>query len=260
MSAPNWRVASGSYNQPTGLTAAPYAERMTPVTSSEIVLASASPRRRQLLAALGLEYRLAPADVDESPRPGESARALARRLACAKAAAVAERYADALVIAADTLVLLEGEILGKPASSSEALAMLARLRGRRHLVASGLALRHAATERSGAWVAETPVIMRPYDDEEMRSYVASGDPLDKAGAYAVQHDGFSPVARLEDCYANVVGLPLCHLYRALTEWGFQPPRHPLEACPWAVEQGGCAWAEAILAGEWLAQDEGCGPL
>lgn len=233
---------------------------MPPLTpQQEIVLASASPRRRRLLSVLGVVFRIAPADVDESPRPGEPARALARRLACAKAAAVAERHAGALVIAADTLVVLEGEILGKPTSPQEALAMLARLRGRRHLVDTGLALRHVAAGRSGALVAETPVVMRAYDDEEMRRYVASGDPLDKAGAYAVQHDGFSPVARLEDCYANVVGLPLCHLYRVLADWGLAPPRHPLQVCPWAVEQGGCAWAEAILTGEWLAEKGGCEP-
>jgi septum formation protein len=218
----------------------------------DIILASASPRRRQLLSALGVTFGVAPADVDESPLPGEHPHALARRLGQAKARVAAGQRRNALVIAADTLVVLGGEILGKPASRAEALAMLSRLRGRRHLVDTGLALHHAASGLSGVWVAETPVVMRTYGDDEMLRYVATGDPLDKAGAYAVQHDGFAPVARLEDCYANVVGLPLCHLYRALAVWGAPPPHHPLRVCPWAVERGGCEWANAILAGGWRA--------
>ncbi len=222
-----------------------------------LVLASASPRRRQLLAALGLTFHIAPADVDESFSPSADPRALALRLACAKARKVAEQFPEALIIAADTLVVLEGEILGKPGSPQEAVSMLERLRGRRHLVDSGFALWWALAHRQGAWVAETPVWMRPYRDEEIQRYVATGDPLDKAGGYAVQHEGFAPVERLEGCYANVVGLPLCHLYCALQGWGISPPRHPLEACPWAVEHSGCEWAGEILHGGWLAQVRGC---
>jgi len=227
------------------------------MASTSIILASASPRRRQLLAALGLAFDVIPADVDESPLPSVPPGALARRLACAKAHKVAQQFPEALVIAADTLVTVEGGILGKPTSPQEAVLMLKRLRGRRHWVYSGIALCWAAAHRQGAWVAETPVWMRSYSDEEIRRYVATGDPLDKAGAYAVQHAEFAPVARLEGCYANVVGLPLCHLYRALQAWGVVPPRTSLEACPWAVEHGGCEWAGAILEGGWLTPMRGC---
>lgn len=216
-----------------------------------IVLASASPRRRQLLGALGLTFEIIPAEVDESPLPLEAPHTLACRLALEKALKVAPHFPGALIIAADTLVVLEGQILGKPASPEEAAVMLKCLRGRRHLVDSGLALLWPSQNRRGAWLAETPVWMRSYSDEEIRRYVATGDPLDKAGAYAVQHEGFAPVERLEGCYANVVGLPLCHLYRILAAWGLTPPRPPLEVCPWAVEHRGCEWAEAILQGDWI---------
>lgn len=129
--------------------------------------------------------------------------------------------------------------------------MLRHLRGRRHWVYSGLTIlspRGAAPNEAtlARVVACTPVIMRDYGDEELERYVASGDPLDKAGAYAVQHETFRPIARLEGCYANVVGLPMCHLYRSLAgHWGVALG-HPLESCPYARQHAGCAWATAIL--------------
>lgn len=209
-----------------------------------IILASASPRRRQLLSLLGVSFRVVTSDADESVQPGESPIVLAQRLSAAKAEAVAKAHSGAVVIAADTMVVLDGEILGKPADECMAFEMLSRLRAREHLVYSGLALLDAMRGRRLIQVARTPVQMRDYTDAEIRSYVASGDPLDKAGAYAIQYQAFNPVALINGCYANVMGLPICHLYRGLRAWGFRALLHPLRCCPHAVRHG-CAWSAGI---------------
>ncbi|MFH1085669.1 MAG: Maf family protein [Chloroflexota bacterium] len=233
-------------------------------SAPQVVLASASPRRRQLLAAMTPDFRVAPADVDEARQGDETPGQMVRRLSLAKAHAAADLLSAReepptggwLVIAADTIVVdgqPHGAILGKPADAGEARQMLRRLRDRRHWVYSGLAI--LAIQDNGAphdaasppTVACTPVIMRAYDDDELERYVASGDPLDKAGAYAVQHTDFRPIARLEGCYTNVVGLPMCHLYGALPAACRSAWRHPLESCPYAREHTGCPWAAAILA-------------
>lgn len=212
-----------------------------------IVLASASPRRSELLGALGLGFRVMPAEADESPRPGESPARLARRLAEAKAAAVTRLPVNDLVIAADTLVVLDGEVLGKPCDAQEASDMLWRLRAREHAVMTALALAEPTSGQVLVQLARTGVLMRPYSREEIAAYVATDDPLDKAGAYAIQHPAFAPVARITHCYANVVGLPLCHLVRGIRRLGRETPRHPLDACPYALEHGGCPWSQAILS-------------
>ncbi len=180
---------------------------------SSILLASASPRRRELLSLLGLSFSIVVADVDEVDSDGESPQAMAQRLSRAKALAVASSHLSALVIAADTTVALDGESLGKPADAAQATAMLRALRGHPHQVYSGLTV--ALNDRSLTDLAESVVWMRDYNDEEIARYVASGDPLDKAGAYGVQHAGFHPAERVEGCFASVMGLPLCHLARAL---------------------------------------------
>lgn len=216
-----------------------------PEAQPEIILASESPRRRELLAALGLSFHIRPADVDETPLPGEAPAALALRLSNAKAEIVARQAPEALVIAADTLVVLEGEVLGKPASRRKALQMLRRLRGRTHSVVTGLTLRLESADIRDHQLAFTNVTMRSYRALETLLYVASGDPLDKAGGYAIQSQFFAPVARLDNCYANVMGLPLCHLYRVLAPWGVEM-YHPLDVCPWPQKHGGCAWAARIL--------------
>lgn len=219
-----------------------------PLEMPSIVLASRSPRRCELLSALGVAFTVCPADVDETPHPNESPIDLAKRLSRTKAYAIARDMPQALVIAADTLVIHKGRLLGKPGSPEEAFRMLRELRGCAHDVVTGLALVQTATDRESVQVACTPVFMRAYTDAEIYSYVKTGDPLDKAGAYAVQNAAFAPVERLEGCYANVVGLPLCHLYRVLRAWGFMV-RHPLQVCPWPLQHDGlCPWADAILAG------------
>jgi septum formation protein len=171
-----------------------------------IVLASSSPRRTQLLTLLGISHEIDPAHVDESPRPGEAPRAMAERLARAKATAVAARRPGVPVLAADTVVVLEGEMLGKPADPAEARAMLRRLSGREHVVITAVAL---ARDRQ-VWERcdETRVRFRRLGDETIADYVATGEPLDKAGAYGLQGYGSVLVERIEgDCF-GVIGLPL----------------------------------------------------
>lgn len=179
-----------------------------------LVLASASPRRRQLLGLLGVPFAVSAVDLDETPRPGEAPDALAARLARAKAHQAARAHPDRAVLAADTVVALGTELLGKPADAAEARAMLRLLRGRPHRVLTGLAV---VRDRRLVWegLTETAVWMRAYADEEVERYIASGRPFDKAGGYGIQDVDFRPVARITGCYPNVVGLPLCETARAL---------------------------------------------
>jgi septum formation protein len=192
-----------------------------------LLLASQSPRRHELLALLGLPFEVSAPDVAESPKPDESPAALAVRLSQAKARATCS---DAITIACDTVVALDGKLLGKPRDATEATAMLRRLRGRPHAVHSAVTVMERASDRVLTDTAETYVTMRAYTDAERAAYVASGDPLDKAGAYAIQHSGFHPVAEVQGCYANVMGLPLCHLTRCLRVWGIEPPHDVTTAC------------------------------
>jgi MAF protein len=138
-----------------------------------------------------------------------------------KASVAAKAIADeeALILAADTTVVFDGHILGKPADAAEARQMLNELRGKDHLVYTALALLRLPEKSLFTDFAETKVPMRDYSDKEIEAYIESGDPLDKAGAYAIQHAGFHPVAHMQGCFANVIGLPLCHLQRSLQKWG-----------------------------------------
>lgn len=179
-----------------------------------VILASNSPRRRELLGLTGLDFQILPADVDETPLEGKSASTYVQRLAANKAEAVGlQAGSKALVIAADTTVVDGNQILGKPVDNEDAAHMLRQLRGRRHHVYTALAILYQHQLKVDCCSTEVP--MRKYSDDEMQIYIASGDPLDKAGAYAIQHSGFHPADDLQGCYANVVGLPLCHLVRAL---------------------------------------------
>lgn len=192
---------------------------------------------------MGLRFGVVVPTVDERPEPHEAPERLVARLSLAKARTVAR--AGRLVIAADTVVVLDGQVLGKPADAAEAGEMLTRLQGRRHQVYSGLAA-VANGNRACVQVASTPVQMAPLQPEQVLAYVATGDPLDKAGAYAIQHPLLTNVVTVAGCYANVVGLPMCHLYRLLDAWGYPVPTHPLHCCPLAV-QSGCPWSSAITS-------------
>lgn len=198
-----------------------------PTHSTAIVLASASPRRRAFLTALGLDFTVLTADLDETPAAGEAPAALARRLAVEKARAIAARLPGdgrrRLVVAADTVVALGDVILGKPADAAEAATMLDALRGRTHSVHSGVCVLDAPAGSYTAHVNSTAVTMRAYSDAEIADYIAGGDPLDKAGAYAVQHPAFAPVAALDGCLAGVMGLPLADLRDLLERAGVAVP-------------------------------------
>ncbi|MDR2175999.1 MAG: Maf family protein [Synergistaceae bacterium] len=182
-----------------------------------IVLASGSPRRRDLLRALSWDFEVAVSEADESALPSETPEALCVRLAEAKAAAVAENrrslcsraHENDLVIGADTIVLVDGEVLGKPRDRAESLGMVRRLQGRAHEVLTGLALIWGTTMTRG--LERTTVRFRPLDDAAVRAYAATGEGMDKAGAYAVQGKGALLVSAVEGDYFNVVGLPLCRL-------------------------------------------------
>jgi MAF protein len=187
-----------------------------PPSTPHLVLASASPRRRELLTALGVPFTGRAADVPEELPPHVPAPVLAEELALAKARAVAREEPRAVVLAADTIVVLDGRPLGKPADAEEARQMLRALRGRAHEVVTGVAVMAPGGVARTAH-AVTRVVMRCYTDAEMEEYIASGDPFDKAGAYAIQHPVFRPVARVEGCYCNVVGLPLWTVRRLLAE-------------------------------------------
>jgi septum formation protein len=188
---------------------------MTP----NIILASNSPRRKGLLTQIGLSFTVAPADVDESVLPGESPEAYAVRVALDKARIAAERAGEGIVIAADTIVVVGDIILGKPSGPADARRMLSMLSGRGHEVITGLAVVDAATGRFTVRTSATQVWFRELSDREIASYVATGEPLDKAGAYGIQERGALLVERIEGCYSNVVGLPLSLLGEMLREFG-----------------------------------------
>ena len=196
----------------------PVAEAGTQGTA--LTLASASPRRRELMRALGMEFRVLPSHISEDSLEGESPEDLVRRLALGKAQAVAAGTAEGLVVGADSVVVHGGDILGKPGTVEEARGMLARLRGNAHQVFSGVAVVDARTGENLVDSETTSVAMRDYSDAEVESYIASGSPMDKAGAYGVQDAEFHPASSVEGCYSNVVGLPLCTLLRMLREMGY----------------------------------------
>ena len=184
----------------------------------KLVLASGSPRRRELLSGLGLAFTVRPADLDESILPGETPEQHVRRLAQEKAAARAE--GGEWVLAADTVVVIDGDILGKPRDVAEARGMLRKLAGRRHTVFSGVALVDGSSQRSTHGVARTTVDIVTITDEDIAWYVATGEPMDKAGAYAIQGLGALFVEAIEGNYTNVVGLPIPLTRSLFRELGF----------------------------------------
>jgi septum formation protein len=200
---------------------------------ASFILASASPRRRQLLALTGWKVIVKPVAVDEAPQPGESAEAIARRLALAKLRAAAlNKDKNELILAADTIVVDGDRLLGKPTDSKDAERMLISLRGRSHSVHTAIALTKMCSGCEEIDICKTMVPMRDYSNKEIEAYIASGEPLDKAGSYGIQDEGFHPVEveRFNDCYANVMGLPLCHVVRAMYRLGYPLSVDVPEAC------------------------------
>ncbi len=192
-------------------------------TVTEIVLASNSPRRRQLLALADLNFIVTVADIDETVHENESPADYVLRLAETKARTIANGMdADRIVLAADTTVVDGRDILGKPGEDAEAFAMLTQLRGRTHQVYTGIALLRSSDQFLLTDLCVTDVPMRNYSDEEIRTYIATGDPFDKAGAYGIQHAGFHPVENLRGCHASVMGLPMCHVTRLMKKMDLSP--------------------------------------
>ncbi len=188
----------------------------------KLILASASTRRAHILREAGIPFEALATQVDESRRGNESPAAFVSRLAEAKARAAAERTSDpAIVVGADTEVVVDGIVLGKPASADDATQMLRRLSGRTHEVVSGLAVLRLPGNETRLEQEVTRVTFAPLSEEEIESYVASGEPFDKAGGYAIQGRAGRFVTRVEGCYFNVVGLPLPRLYRILRELGWR---------------------------------------
>jgi predicted house-cleaning NTP pyrophosphatase (Maf/HAM1 superfamily) len=236
-----------------------------------------------LINLLGLPVETTSADIDEVPLPDEQAAEMAERLSRAKAAAVAASFripqsTFRIILASDTVVSLDGEPLGKPRDTEEARSMLQRLRGRMHQVYTAITLidlrpafahravpgadlsKHAAApgktpgifEDGGSSALQTitdlacsDVPMRAYTDDEIEAYIASGDPFDKAGAYAIQHKGFHPVENFSQCFANVMGLPLCHVVRTLRKLGVEAPHNVPVLCQAHIHYE-CPVSEKIL--------------
>ncbi len=198
---------------------------MSATMPSPLILASGSPRRRAFLRDLGLDFTVQSADIDETPLPNEMPTPLALRLAQSKARAVADllraEEKAGLVIAADTVVALDDHLLGKPLDAAEARAMLAALRGRTHQVVTGLCLLDVESGREETRSALSEVAMRVYSNEEMEAYIASGDPFDKAGGYAIQNSVFAPVAGYTGSFTSIMGLPLEELAVALADFGVE---------------------------------------
>jgi len=199
---------------------------MSPRAGKPLVLASASPRRRALLTEAGIAFEARPADVPEDALPGEPPREMAERLAADKALAVARALAGdpgRFVLGADTIVVIDGDALGKPESEAHALTLLRRLVGRSHRVITAVALARTGGGAPRVVSVESEVHMRAAGDAEIRAYVATGEPLDKAGAYAAQGEGRRFIERITGSETNVIGLPMDETLALLRDAGFAPP-------------------------------------
>jgi septum formation protein len=212
------------------------------------VLASNSPRRRALLGLFQQPFQVVPADIDETEYPGEAPGEYVSRLAKTKAEAVGQRCPHAgLIIAADTTVADGNEILGKPVDPADASRMLQQLRGRNHQVYTAIALMVPDKGILAQELCLSQVPMRNYSDDEITEYVLTEDPMDKAGAYAIQHKGFHPVEDFKGCFASVMGFPACHLARSLKKIGLMPAIQIDSACQQYLDYD-CPIAELVLTG------------
>ena len=190
-----------------------------------VILASASPRRRELLSLIGIEHEVRPANIDETYLPGEAAREHAERLAREKAGAI--EVPDAITIGSDTIVVVDGRVLGKPRDREHAAEMLRQLSGRSHVVMTGVAAKWRGKLVSG--LEEVGVTFRPLRDDEIDRYIDTGEPMDKAGAYGIQGFGATIVERVDGDYFAVMGLPLNRLARLLETLGLNYTFGPLTA-------------------------------
>ena len=214
-----------------------------------LVLASNSPRRKQLLALGNWNFVVNVADIDETALDGETPKEYVIRLAQEKALAVKDKSnAENIIIGSDTTVVVDDEILGKPVDEADAERMLKQLRGRTHQVYTGIALYRILDGKILTELSITDVPMRNYSDDEIAAYIKTGDPMDKAGAYAIQHPDFQPVHSMQGCYAGVMGLSMCHVLRALQNFDLSPAADVPTACQSLLNYQ-CQVSAAILRGE-----------
>jgi len=184
-----------------------------------VILASQSPRRQTILELLHIDFECCPADIDEQILPGEEPRAAVRRIARCKAEQASKQMKNALIVAADTVVVCNGKILGKPEDVQDAFRKLSSLKGREHEVVTAVCVMDTESGLAEIQDETTRVYFRDITDEEIRAYILTGEPLDKAGAYGIQGTGAVFIEKIEGCYFNVVGLPLKHLYSMLKRQG-----------------------------------------
>ena len=199
------------------------------MTTRHVVLASQSPRRRELLTLVGIAHEVRPADIDEAYLAGEQPAAHAERLAREKARVVAREWPDAIVIGSDTIVVVDGDVLGKPRDEAHAAQMLARLSGRSHVVMTAVAVEYRGEMRSS--VEEVGVTFHTMTAPEIAAYIATREPMDKAGAYGIQGFGATIVERVDGDYFAVMGLPLQRLVRLMSELGIRYGFGTLSAVP-----------------------------
>lgn len=214
-----------------------------------IILASGSPRRRELMALLGVEVEIAKPDVDESQQPDEAPFDFVQRLGREKAEAVIAQGRAGIIVAADTIVVAPGgNVMGKPKDEADAHAMLTTLQGTTHKVLTGVTLINSTTGKVISDVCESKVRLREMSSAEIDSYIATGDPMDKAAAYAIQNREVAPVEQVVGCPANVMGLPMCHVVRSLRRHGEAMPQSAAHECQ--ITYGGyyCAIAEYVMPG------------
>jgi septum formation protein len=215
---------------------------------AQILLASNSARRRQLIKLTGWNVSYASTDIDESRQPGEPARVYVTRLAGEKAHKMLNQTQADYILAADTIVVDGETIFGKPFNTDDALAILSALRGHTHQVMTALTLIYPGKgmEVEDLCVSEVP--MRNYTVEELKAYIGSGDPMDKAGAYAIQNREFHPVEAFSGCFASVMGMPLCHMARIALRCGLTPRRDLPKSCQ-ATLGYQCSIHEAVRRGD-----------
>jgi len=219
---------------------------------TEFILASKSPRRKILLRNLIDPFIVVNSDVDEREIPGENPDEFVVRLAKEKAlkggaGVLTNSLENALVLGADTIVVDGTEILGKPQDQMDAARILEQLRDKTHQVLSGIALYNLSTREIQTRLVCTEVVMREYTDDEIRDYIASGDPMDKAGAYGIQNRDFNPAPEFFGCFANVMGLPLCHLALLMKEMGIETDHRVADRCQDSIDYQCPIYAD-VLAG------------
>ena len=203
---------------------------MNIIKQDKLILASKSPRRRYLLKQAGLSFSVIPSNIDEKALSRSDPESYVKTLAELKSKDISKRFPESWVIGADTIVMIDNMILGKPDTKARARNMLTQLSGKSHYVFTGFCICCESKSKIHADIVKTEVVFKDLSDEEIKWYINTDEPFDKAGAYAIQHPVFSPVTNLQDCYASVMGLPFCHLLRTLQKMELPSGMDPRHIC------------------------------